>query len=128
VETRRGAARCLIVDADHEVRALIADVLRADGHHDVECVYTGADALRVLEERPSFDLVLGELTTPARDDALLHQEISTRWPHLVPRLICITHGSSAGVSELRAASVPILVKPFAPMVLQAVVTQRLAAP
>ena len=83
----------------------------------------------MLEERPAaFDLVLGELTTPARDDALLHQEISSRWPHLVPRLICITHGSSVGVSELRAASVPILVKPFAPTVLQDIVTQRLAAP
>jgi hypothetical protein len=35
----RRPARVLIVDADHEVRALIADVLRIAGHNDVECVY-----------------------------------------------------------------------------------------
>jgi len=131
VEPPRGdrqPARVLIVDADHEVRALIADVLRSVGHHDVECVYTGADALRVLEERPSFDLILGELTTPAREGALLHQEINDRWPHLVSRLICITHGSSTGVSDLRAASVPVVVKPFAPQVLQDLVARRLAQP
>src|SRR5215470_2487315 len=29
------------------------DVLRAIGHEDVECAYSGADALRLLERRPS---------------------------------------------------------------------------
>lgn len=124
-------ARILIVDSDHEVRALIADVLRATGHVDVECVYTGTAALGVLEQRSNFDLILGDLTIPSRKGARLYWEIQIRWPHLVSRLICVTDGSSPGVIDhpiLRATSVPIVVKPFVPSVLQDIVTRRLAQP
>ena len=124
-------ARILIVDSDHEVRALIADMLRAAGHVDVECVYTGTAALGVLAQRSNFDLILGDLTMPAVEGAQLYWEIQNRWPHLVSRLICITDGSSPGVIDhpaLRAASVPIVVKPFVPGVLQDLVARRLAQP
>ena len=124
-------ARILVVDSDHEVRALIADVLREAGHLDVECVYTGTAAIGVLEQRSNFDLILGDLTIPDLEGAHLFWEIQNRWPHLVSRLICITDGSSSGVIDhpmLRAASVPIVVKPFLHSVLQDIVTRRLAQP
>ncbi len=113
------------------MRAFIADVLRVVGHEDVECVYTGTDALGALEQRPSYDLIVGDLTMHAREGAQLYREINTRWPHLVSRRICITDGSSTGVVDhptLRAASVPIVVKPFLPGVLQDLVAQRLGQP
>lgn len=121
-------ARILVVEASPEVRTLIADVLTTDGH-EVTGVADGAAALVLIEQRPAFDLILGDLTVPAVEGAHLYWEIQSRWPQLVSRLICVTDGNSVGVSDhpiLRAASVPILVKPFLPQVLQDLVRRRLA--
>jgi CheY-like chemotaxis protein len=121
-------ARILAVDANLEMRALIAEVLAADGH-DVECVANGAAALVLLEQLSTFDLVLGDLTIPAIEGAHLYWEIGRRWPDLASRLICVTDGHDAGAIDhptLRAASVPFLVKPFPPAHLRDVVTRTLA--
>jgi CheY-like chemotaxis protein len=120
-------ARILVVEASPEVRTLIADVLTTDGH-EVKGVAHGGAALVLIEQRPAFDLVLGDLTVPAIEGAHLYWEIQSRWPHLVERLICVTDGESAGVSDhpiLRDAAVPILVKPFLPQVLRDLVKRRL---
>jgi CheY-like chemotaxis protein len=121
-------ARILVVEASPEMRTLIADALAGDGH-DVTGVAHGAAALVLIEQRPAFDLILDDLTMPAIEGAHLYWEIQNRWAHLVSRLICVTDGNSSGVSDhpiLRAASVPILVKPFLPQALQDLVRRRLA--
>jgi DNA-binding NtrC family response regulator len=121
-------ARILVVDASHDMRALIAEVLAADGH-EVECVADGAAALALLEQQSSFDLVLGDLTIPAIEGAHLYWEIGRRWPELASRLICVTDGHDAARIDhatLRAVSVPFLVKPFQPEQLRDVVTRTLA--
>jgi DNA-binding response OmpR family regulator len=120
-------ARILVVEATREVRALIADVLAADGH-EVTSVAHGAEAL-VLTEWPGFDLILSDLTMPAIEGAQLYWEIGARWPDLASRVICVTDGHDAGAIDhatLRAASVPFLVKPFLPEHLLDVVTRALA--
>ena len=122
------AARILVVEASRDVRRLIDDILTADGY-EVKCVAHGADALVLPEQLPAFDLILGDLTLPAVEGAQLYWEIGSRWPHLVSRLMCVTDGNSAGVSDhplLRAAAVPFLVKPFLPQVLRDLVGRRLA--
>jgi DNA-binding NtrC family response regulator len=124
-------ARILVVEANRGVRALVADVLTADGH-EVTGVANGAEALVLIEQReqrPAFDLILSDLTMPALEGAHLYWEIARRWPHLVSRLICVTEGSSTGVIDhatLRAASVPFMVKPFSPEGLRDLVGRRLA--
>ena len=122
-------ARILVVDASHDMRALIADVLAGAGH-EVKSVAHGADALALLEQQPStFDLILGDLTIPAIEGAHLYWEIGRRWPELASRLICVTDGHDAGRIDhqtLHAASVPFLVKPFQPGQLRDVVTRTLA--
>jgi DNA-binding response OmpR family regulator len=121
------ASRILMVEASHELRTLIADVLKAEGHA-VECVTNGAEALALLEQQHSFGLILRDLTLPAIEGAQLYWEIESRWPQLASRLICITDGSSPGMIDhptLRAASVPILIKPFLPSTLQEMVRRVL---
>jgi len=57
-------ARILVVEANRGVRALVADVLTADGH-EVTGVANGAEALVLIEQReqrPAFDLILSDLT------------------------------------------------------------------
>lgn len=122
-------ARILVVEASREVRALIADMLTADGH-DVQYVANGTEALVLLEQRPAFDLILSDFTMPAIDGAQLYWEIGRRWPDLASRLICVTDGHSAGVIDhatLRAAAVPIVVKPLLVPLLGDLVRQQLAA-
>jgi DNA-binding NtrC family response regulator len=122
------ASRILVVEASHEVRTLIADVLTAEGH-DVKCVAHGAEALALLEQRSTYDLILSDLTLPAIEGVQLYWEIGSRWPHLASRLICVTDGHDAGMIDhqtLRAVSVPFLVKPFLPQQLADLVRRRLA--
>ena len=121
-------ARILVVDASSEMRALVADVLASDGH-EVKCVAHGAEALALLEQQSTFDLVLSDLTLPAIEGAQLYWEIGARWPQLASRLICLTEGHDPGMIDhptLRAASVPFLLKPFQPEQLRDVVTRALA--
>jgi len=92
---------------DARADTLIADVLTTDGH-EVKGVADGAAALVLIEQRSVFDLILGDLTMPAVKGAHLYWEIVSRWPQLASRLICVTDGNSAGVSDhplLRAAAV-----------------------
>lgn len=123
-------ARILVVDASHDIRALIDEVLAGDGH-EVQCVAHGAEALVLLEQQATFDLILGDLTIHAIEGAHLFWEIGRRWPELVSRLICVTDGHDAGRIDhqtLRAALVPFLVKPFQPEHLRDVVRRTLAPP
>jgi DNA-binding NtrC family response regulator len=122
------SARILVAEASDDVRALMADVLAADGH-EVNCVAHGAEVLAVLEQRSTYDLIFSDLTLPAVEGAQLYWEIGSRWPHLASRLICVTDGHSAGMIDhqtLRAVSVPFLVKPFSPEHLRGLVRARLA--
>jgi DNA-binding response OmpR family regulator len=121
-------ARILVVDASPDMHALIADVLAGDGH-EVKSVAHGAEALLLLEQQSTFDLILGDLTIPAIEGAHLYWEVGRRWPELASRLICLTDGHDAARSDhatLRAASVPFVVKPFLPEHLRNVVTRTLA--
>ena len=121
-------ARILVVDATSDMRALFADVLAGDGH-EVKGVAHGAEALMLLEQQSTFDLILGDLTIPAIEGAHLFWEVGRRWPELASRLICVTDGHDAGRIDhalLHAASVPFLVKPFQPEQLRDVVTRTLA--
>jgi DNA-binding NtrC family response regulator len=120
--------RILVVEASQDMHTLIAEVLTAEGH-EVQYVANGAAALALLEQRPVFDLILSDLTLPAIEGTQLYWEITSRWPHLASRLICVTGGHDAGAINhvtLRAASVPFMVKPFVPWQLRDLVRRRLA--
>ena len=117
----------LVIDASPDMRALVADVLAGEGHQ-VKCVAHGADALVLLEQQSTFDVILGDLTILAIEGAHLYWEIGRRWPEVASRLICVTDGHDAGRIDhrtLRAASVPFLVKPFLPEHLGDLVRRRL---
>jgi len=81
-------ARILVVDPEHDVRTLIADLL-ADVGHEPHCAVNDAEALARLEQS-GFDLVLSDLTLPAIEGIGLYWEIARRWPRLVSRLVCVT--------------------------------------
>jgi two-component system chemotaxis response regulator CheY len=119
-------ARILVVDPEHDVRALIADLL-ADAGHEVHCAAHGAEALAQLE-RSDFDLVLSDLTLPAIEGIGLYWEIARRWPLLVSRLVYVTGTIDAGSTDYRILldeDIPRVIKPFLPEHLLNVVARTL---
>ena len=119
--------RVLVVDDQTPVRELVAAVLSADGHA-VETARDGADALRILDGRPAFDLIVSDLKMPGLDGPSLYLELTRRWPDTRPNLLFISGfvESPEYAGFLKGASVQVLLKPFAVDDLSRTVTAILA--
>ena len=71
-------ARLLVVDDEENVRRSLDGVLTDQGY-GVECVASGSDCLRKMEER-AFDVVLLDVWLPEKDGIEVLQEIRDRQP------------------------------------------------
>jgi signal transduction histidine kinase/DNA-binding response OmpR family regulator len=71
------ALHILLVDDDDRVRAVLADMLRADGHRVLQAS-SGVEALAVLERGVRVDLVLTDHGMPCMTGLDLTREIKTR--------------------------------------------------
>jgi CheY-like chemotaxis protein len=121
-------ARILVVDPEHDVRSLIADLL-ANAGHEVHCAADGAEALTRLDESSAFDLLLSDLNMPAIEGIGLYWEIASRWPHLISRLVYVAGTIDAGSTDYRILieeEVSRVIKPFRPEHLLDVVARTLA--
>jgi CheY-like chemotaxis protein len=58
--------RVLVVDDDAEVRAMVADLVRAEGH-SVTDVGSGAEAMALLRTKEPIDFLLTDLRMPGMD-------------------------------------------------------------
>nr|BCX01177.1 MAG: hypothetical protein KatS3mg041_1223 [Bacteroidota bacterium] len=74
----RRPGRMLVVDDEPVVRAVLAKLLRLEGHTVVEAE-SGEQALRELERAP-FELVFTDLGMPHMDGRTLARQIRSRWP------------------------------------------------
>ena len=67
----RHSLRILCADDNEELVELVGDMLRFYGYR-VECVYDGAQALKVIEDGPTkFDLLITDMQMPELDGAEL---------------------------------------------------------
>lgn len=103
----------LVVDDNAAIRELVAMVLVADGH-DVNTANDGAEALRLLEGPPPYDLIVSDLKMPSLDGPSLYLEVSRRWPGGRPHLLFMSGfvDSPEYAGFLQATKVPVLLKPF----------------
>jgi DNA-binding NtrC family response regulator len=106
--------RVLVVDDQTPVRELVAAVLAADGHA-VETARDGADALRLLDAKMPYDLIVSDLKMPGLDGPSLYLELTRRWPDTRPHLLFISGfvDSPEYVGFLQGTRVQVLLKPFA---------------
>src|SRR5581483_8972805 len=106
--------RVLVVDDQAPIRELVAAVLSADGH-TVETARDGADALRLLDGRPGFDLIVSDLKMPGLDGPSLYLELTRRWPDTQPHLLFISGfvDSPEYAGFLQGTRAQVLLKPFA---------------
>ena len=78
--------RVLVVDDELLVAGFMFDVLEGLGHHAREA-YSGQEALEVLREDDSFDLVITDLNMPAMNGYELIDQIKEARPDLQIALV-----------------------------------------
>mgnify|MGYP000365488504 CR=1 FL=1 len=101
--------RLLLVEDDDAVAASVGYLLRDLGHSYVRAA-RAADALRILESRGPFDMVISDMLMPGEMDGLaLAKEIRKRQPDLP---ILLTTGFSEAASTVADENFKLMLKPF----------------
>jgi len=104
--------RILVVDDEDNLRDVLVEVLKRDGH-DVDSASDGAEGLRRAEETP-YDLVITDLRMPGIEGPALYGALRERYPDNPPRVIFMS--ANTGIEEyarfLAETGEPALEKPF----------------
>jgi len=118
--------RILVVDDHDEARAIVHELLVAQGH-EVHQAANGAEALGKILER-SFDLVLCDIRMPVLDGPGFFEELQRRDSRLARRIVFLTGDALTPETShfLAQVSVPSLQKPFGFAELDAVMRDLLA--
>lgn len=100
----------VVADDDADVRAVLVDALRADGHA-VEWEGCGAGLLSRLRRRPDPTLVVTDLRMPWLDGLEVLERAARMGLH-VPGILCTGFSDHAVRKRADALHVPILPKPL----------------
>jgi CheY-like chemotaxis protein len=104
--------RILVVDDEDNLRDVVVEVLKRDGH-EVDSAADGAEGLRRVEET-RYDLVITDLRMPGVEGPVLYEAIRLRYSDNPPRVIFMS--ANTGIEEyasfLAEAGEPALEKPF----------------
>ena len=104
--------RILVVDDEENLRDVLVEVLKRDGH-EVDSAADGAEGLRRLEES-RYDLVITDLRMPGIEGPALYQALRQRYADNPPHVIFMS--ANTGIEEYAAflaeTGEPALEKPF----------------
>ena len=102
----------LVVDDEDNLRDVLVEVLKRDGH-EVDSAGDGAEGLRRAQER-RYDLVVTDLRMPGLEGPELYRALRARYPEQPPRVIFMS--ANTGIDEyasfLAETGEPALEKPF----------------
>lgn len=120
------AQRILVVEGEERVRALVAAVLRADGH-TVDAAGDRAQALELIDKH-AYAAVLSDLRMPRLGGPELYRALQERRPRAVPALIFLTKPAFAPdlAGFLMESAAPVLTLPATPADISRTVTRALA--
>ena len=102
-------ATVLVVDDEESVATTIEAILRMDGH-DVTSVTTGADAVRLLNER-RYDVVLTDLRLGDMDGIDVLREVQRTSPETASIMLTGYASLESAVAALRSGAYDYLMKP-----------------
>lgn len=116
----------LVVDDEDNLRDVLVEVLRRDGH-EVDSAVDGTEGLRRAGER-RYDLVITDLRMPGLEGPELYRALRERDPAQPPRVIFMSAntGIDQYASFLAETGEPALEKPFNLADMRQVVMQVLA--
>jgi PAS domain S-box-containing protein len=81
--------RVLVVDDERSIRRSIQIALERRGHH-VELAQNGLEALRTIDERGAFDVILSDLRMPGLGGEQLLRHLKVRYPGVGRRVVFMT--------------------------------------
>ena len=118
--------RILVVDDEDNLRDVLVEVLRRDGH-EVDSAGDGDEGLRRAEAQ-RYDLLITDLRMPGLEGPELYRAVRARYPDDPPRVIFMS--ANTGIEEytafLAGTGEPALEKPFNLADMRQVVLQVLA--
>ncbi len=117
------ARRCLIVDDEPALRAVLRRLMAAEGFACAEAS-SGAEAVAILE-RETFPLVLSDFHMPEMNGAELLASICSRWPRTAVLIITAVSDVNLAVRCLEGGALDYLTKPFSSDEVRARVLQAL---
>lgn len=116
--------RVLVVDDEEAVRALVSTLLRRSGY--ATTLATGAEeALLRLQEGPAYDLVISDVMMPEIDGLSLLERMSEDYPGTPVVMVTAVQDVHIATTAFRAGAIDYLVKPFARVQLEEVVSRAL---
>ena len=118
-----GSRRCVIVDDEALLRALLRRLMEAEGFSCREAS-SGEDALVQLHDEP-VPLVLSDYRMPFMDGGTLLSEIQSRWPETAVVIITAVSDVNLAVRCLEGGALDYLTKPFGIAEVRARVNQAL---
>ena len=114
----------LVVDDEDNLRDVLVEVLRRDGH-EVDSAADGAEGLRRAQER-RYDLVVTDLRMPGLEGPELYRALRERYPQQRVIFMSANTGIDEYASFLAETGEPALEKPFNLADMRQVVNQVLA--
>ncbi|MBI3983397.1 MAG: response regulator [Gemmatimonadetes bacterium] len=108
--TASGDHRCLVVDDEPALRAVLARTLAGAGY-PCEQASSGTDALAALE-RTSFALVLSDIRMPGMDGVALLRAVQDRWPDTAVIMLTAVAEVDTAVACLQVGAYDYIPKPF----------------
>ena len=101
----------LIVDDDLLYRGLMVEVLRLEGFQ-VEEAHSRVSALRVLESKPTFEVVLCDLQMDGMDGVDLLKTLRAEYPRVAVVVVSAHSAEHGAGATARAYATEYLNKPF----------------
>ena len=118
--------RILVVDDEENLRDVLVEVLKRDGH-DVHSAGDGTEGLGLIQDQ-RYDLVITDLRMPGLEGPALYEALRQQYPDEPPRVIFMS--ANTGIEDyarfLADTGEPALEKPFNLADMRQVVQQVLA--
>jgi signal transduction histidine kinase/CheY-like chemotaxis protein/HAMP domain-containing protein len=114
--TRNERLRILVIDDDPAVRATLAELLAADGHHVLQAG-GGRQGVALLRSGQEVDVVLTDLGMPEMRGSDVARAIRERWP-LLPVGLVTGWGEAEVTAEERQHADFVIHKPFDQLIIR----------
>ncbi len=103
--------RILVVDDERSMREMLDIFLGREGYTVTECA-AGTEALRLLDEKGPYDLIITDINMPGLSGFDLLREVKIKFPEL-PVLMITAYGSpDSAVEAMKLGATDYITKPF----------------
>jgi CheY-like chemotaxis protein len=105
--------RILVVDDSLHMRRFLERFL-TDKSDEVDTAADGSDALELLAQGKTYDVLVVDLAMPLVDGRAVYESVRVRFPALLDRIVFLTGGALDSEDEKFLRSVPneVVEKPF----------------